>query len=288
VAGKLTVSAVVKLLVPEKGTELFSCDLRVSNWQSTCWDANIYYPGCKASFETASVVEGDSAGGGTYVLHCYVVEREKEITPLLPVEADLIIVPQPIYISQNCTIDSCPANYSCKYITKLGGVGCLRNDILNLDLDCLTFGCPNITNANYVCTSAGICAEQVIAFVDCRSDPSICGAGQTCVVNTLNTSAYCLKTELVNIVNQCTNSLQCAAPCKGITTQCMNGLCDYQGSCESITIGCREIGCEQGYVCNEDLNTCERTLIRAVIPLWVWVLIGIALLIVALMFVRRL
>jgi hypothetical protein len=172
------------------------------------------------------------------------------------------VVPKPLVLDVNCPTESCPTGYTCKPFTT--GAKCLSNDVLNVQLTCQQLGCPAETNTlHYYCTSSGICAEQVFIARDCRVAGSECPEGLSCQVSADGTFSYCMKTEFITQVTQCLSTANCTKPCNGVTTTCRNGLCDYSGSCTPTTIskqiGCKELGCSSGYVCDLDRNVCNRS-----------------------------
>jgi len=195
------------------------------------------------------------------------------------------IMPKPIYLDIACNEEgtSCPEGYSCKEIVSGSGrYGCLNNEVLDLELHCQIFGCPVSDEGNYICSSSGICVEQIYQVVDCRETG--CPEGQTCIEG--DEFAYCLKTELVEVISQCKTADDCMIPCPGISVSCINGLCNYEGSCEKekVEVGCKELGCPEGYECDEIKNVCKRTEYVPIeiekIPNWVYIVMGILVLLI--------
>ncbi len=141
----------------------------------------------------------------------------------------IMINPNPIYLTgRDCTVSGCPSGYYCQTESKL----CIRDDLKNLG--CMQLGCPVTPDKTYECTSAGVCAEIVYVYKDCKSDPNVCPSGTTCDQN----SGVCIKTEIFKDVVQCTTAADCYVPCKGVVTTCENNRCQYSGECEITEVQC--------------------------------------------------
>ena len=173
------------------------------------------------------------------------------------------ISPKPLYLEKEG--ESCPNNY----VLNEDSSYCIRDDIR--DLTCNIIGCPTIDGVNYECTSAGICAETVFLSLGCKYDEDsfnelsdseksqvnfneICPSGTTCDLD----SGLCVKSEIFSEVIQCDSVSDCSTPCEGKIPSCDNNKCVYSGECSSVSYGCNELGCSEGYECNEDKNVCEK------------------------------
>lgn len=185
----------------------------------------------------------------------------------------LMIIPRPLVTEPPCT-----SGYTLK------NNNCLSNDVLNLNLNCLVLGCPNVQGALYSCTSSGVCAETIVQYINVTVNQTVnidcdttgCPFGSTCTG--FGAIRYCLRNEFINVISQCNASSDCMLPCSGINVNCNQGVCDYSGSCTPVTVGCNELGCNEGYTCT-GRNVCEKTTIintiTNIVPIWVWYLIGL-------------
>lgn len=183
----------------------------------------------------------------------------------------IMITPQPLYLDVQCVGDNdCPNDYYCQAETGF----CLRDDIR--ELSCYQLGCPFLEGHNYQCTSAGICAETVFIEKKCTHDDN-CSmwTGELATKCDIG-SGLCIEEHYFTEIFQCNSPDDCPKPCDGINIGCdlNTHKCFYEGECVPQTIGCREVGCAEGYVCNTQRNVCERTILPTRVN-WELIITGI-------------
>ena len=188
-----------------------------------------------------SYYDKDSAGKTT----------EIPVAELPIVTKEYLINPQPIWLSAN--LGACPEGYTYQFGSDL----CIRDDILDNQLSCMQLGCPVVDEHEYSCSSAGICVETVYTQKNCTAD-SDCPDIAKCDVG----SGLCIDEKIFNQILQCDTSSDCPNPCQGKSITCNQGNCEYDGECSITEVGCSQFGCEEGYLCNEARNTCERTITK--------------------------
>jgi hypothetical protein len=147
----------------------------------------------------------------------------------------LMIIPRPLVMQPPCV-----AGYTLKNNM------CLSNDVLNLNLNCLVLGCPNVQGALYSCTSAGVCAETIIQTVIVNQDCSTfgCPTGMTCATDQ-SSNAYCLFIKNVDVPVDC-KTFGCDAGLTCVTSEAGSSYCLKT---QIQNIDCSTTGCGVGMTC---------------------------------------
>jgi hypothetical protein len=204
------------------------------------------------------------------------------------------ICAETIFIEKQCTIDAdCPTGTECDITSGL----CIEKVIFEKVIQCNSnseciIPCPGIT-ANCIdnkCSYQGSCIPTI---ADCNTLG--CPSGFSCYKE----GGVCIRTEIIKEITQCESNNDCASPCPGITANCIDKLCNYQGACNPVELGCTQTGCPEGYNCDKRLNVCKREIVKKVkvevekYKWLLWVLIGVVailfiiLIIVLIKFLRR-
>ena len=127
------------------------------------------------------------------------------------------------------TGEICPDSYEPQFS---GDNLCVRDDLM--DLGCMQLGCPVTVDYTYECTSSGLCAETVYKASGCKDDVD-CEDSAKCDVET----GVCWNEKVYEniIYRQCepeTVTSDCPVPCEGITTNCVDNRCVWNGECVPI------------------------------------------------------
>jgi len=177
----------------------------------------------------------------------------------------------PLYIEK--PVEGCPDGY---IDSPSDSEICIRADIK--DVSCSITGCPvlNISNqqVGYICSSAGLCVQQVSEQTDCKSDAS-CGTGKKCDV----TSGLCVLEQTYTYLFDCTATTDCLNPCQGKTVACENNKCVYNGTCDLTNLNCMTTKCADGNKCNEITGLCEKESIFDIAKESIWTYIIIAIIV---------
>jgi len=159
------------------------------------------------------------------------------------------ISPRPLYLPLEG--DACPN----EYFVNEDKTFCIRDDVR--DLTCNIIGCPVIGGVEYQCTSAGICAETIFVDRSCTSD-EMCNPNNASDLSCDIDSGLCIKSQIFKEVIQCEVAGDCPAICDGLVASCSEqNKCTYSGECVVQQFGCNQVGCAEGFTCNEGKNICE-------------------------------
>lgn len=262
ISGEITLQAVVqyKLIQPGEDVGMYSAD------------GNYDYGITECEFRYCS----SRSGCDTDEYRCY-ADVEKKFN-VASDDYRVLIVPQPLWLEKEA--NACPVGYIDELVVNENGTEenyCVRADLK--ELSCVEFGCPVVPGHNYECTSAGVCAETVYIYKDCRTEgcpsgdcvesstsddfvclvnetevvfdcttnPEICPSDTSCEPN----SKTCINTIIKEKIIECSVSSDCYKPCQGVVPTCNGGICEYSGSCTGITPTCEDFSCGIGASCIE-------------------------------------
>lgn len=169
-----------------------------------------------------------------------------------------IIAPKPLTLSKNPD-QTCIEGYEPQVVGNLiSDTVCVRNDLS--ELPCMVIGCPMTLDKTYLCSSSGMCVEEIYQATGCEMDTD-CDEGQRCNIET----GVCWSEVVYENIIQCSTSEDCSIPCSGITVDCVNNECVWEGECESILVNCNELGCPSGFVCQSD-GVCVAEIVPVPLP----------------------
>jgi len=190
------------------------------------------------------------------------------------------VSPQPIYLPLEG--DVCPIGYDISE----DGTYCIIDEFSGLA--CVLIGCPIVNDNQYICTSTGACAQGIFIPGNCVSDEECSELfGEVAPVCDVPSGA-CFNQIIYDEFVQCEIASDCINPCPGITSQCSNSICTYEGQCDETIIDCTNgFQCPEGATCElDEENNINSCVIEKFPVLLILGLIGIIIVFAILFFAR--